>query len=219
MLRPVENHFSPLTPKHGFPSLIYKTQGAPPQPATCVEYRLPFRMSKSHSMSFRSVKSLCNCAILHNKTGENRLWIPPAKGKYHFLRRHYPHQVIGSKVHPSSQPVNTSSPVFFSCDGMRKSSGISAAPEAVKTKTGDIFPDASGRKAAHDDFLRRHYPHQVKGSKLITSSQPACTSSPVLFAGVLYIVFVRIASALRRNISFRQGGGQALFSCAQTPQG
>ena len=29
------------------------------------------------------------------------------------------------------------------------------------------------------DFLRRHYPHQVKGSKLITSSQPAHTSSPV----------------------------------------
>jgi len=28
-----------------------------------------------------------------------------------FLRRHYPHQVKGSKVNPSSQPVKTSSPV------------------------------------------------------------------------------------------------------------
>ena len=31
------------------------------------------------------------------------------------------------------------------------------------------------------DFLRQHYLHQVKGSKLITSSQPATTSSPVFF--------------------------------------
>ena len=29
------------------------------------------------------------------------------------------------------------------------------------------------------DFLRRHYPHQVKGRSWITSSQPAYTSSPV----------------------------------------
>ena len=28
-------------------------------------------------------------------------------------------------------------------------------------------------------FLRRHYPHQVKGSKVIPSSQPVKTSSPV----------------------------------------
>jgi len=30
------------------------------------------------------------------------------------------------------------------------------------------------------NFLRRHYPHQVKGSKVIPSSQPVYTSSPVL---------------------------------------
>ena len=29
------------------------------------------------------------------------------------------------------------------------------------------------------DFLRRHYPHQVKGRSSSTSSQPAPTSSPV----------------------------------------
>ena len=29
------------------------------------------------------------------------------------------------------------------------------------------------------DFLRRHYPHQVKGRSSSTSSQPADTSSPV----------------------------------------
>ena len=30
-------------------------------------------------------------------------------------------------------------------------------------------------------FLRRHYPHQVKGSKLLASSQPVITSSPAGF--------------------------------------
>ena len=52
MLRPVENPFSPLTPKHGFPSLLYKTQGAPPQSAS------PFPKIKN--------------------TGEYLMWYPPA---------------------------------------------------------------------------------------------------------------------------------------------
>lgn len=48
----------------------------------------------------------------------------------------------------------------------------------VQIKTG--VPDlVSCKKFDSNDFLRRHYPHQVKGSKLITSSQPAFTSSPV----------------------------------------
>ena len=43
--------------------------------------------------------------------------MPPVKIiVYDFLRRHYPHQVIGSKVIPSSQPVSTSSPVFICMD-------------------------------------------------------------------------------------------------------
>lgn len=29
----VDAYWHPLTPEHGFPSLSYKTQGAPPQPA------------------------------------------------------------------------------------------------------------------------------------------------------------------------------------------
>jgi len=87
------------------------------------------------------------------------------ENKYNFLRRHYPHQVKGSKVIPSSQPVNTSSPVF-SVVMEQKSTGCSAISEIVQIKTGDTLPDASGKKSMHDDFLRRHYPHQVKGSKL-----------------------------------------------------
>ena len=34
----VDAYWHPLTPEHGFPSLIYKTQGAPPQPATQVDF-------------------------------------------------------------------------------------------------------------------------------------------------------------------------------------
>ena len=38
---------------------------------------------------------------------------PRRKINYTFLRRHYPYQVKGSKFIISSQPVNTSSPVFI----------------------------------------------------------------------------------------------------------
>ena len=79
MLRPVENHFSPLTPKHGFPSLIFKAQGAPPQPATCVEYRLLARMPTYCFSIRRPAKSHFDFAILQIKTGENLLWFPPAQ--------------------------------------------------------------------------------------------------------------------------------------------
>ena len=34
---PVDAYWHPLTPEHGFPSLLYKAQGAPPQPATQVD--------------------------------------------------------------------------------------------------------------------------------------------------------------------------------------
>ena len=37
----VDAYWHPLTPEHGFPSLIsYKAQGAPPRPAAC--WRIPF---------------------------------------------------------------------------------------------------------------------------------------------------------------------------------
>ncbi|MBQ1410521.1 MAG: hypothetical protein IIY94_04515 [Oscillospiraceae bacterium] len=39
----VDACWHPLTPEHGFPSLIYKAQGAPPQPATLVDGISSFR--------------------------------------------------------------------------------------------------------------------------------------------------------------------------------
>ena len=62
---------------------------------------------------------------------------------------------------------------------------LSACPNKLpcmcscKIKTGETFCGFSCKKSVHDDFLRRHYPHQVKGRSSITSSQPAHTSSPV----------------------------------------
>ena len=58
--------------------------------------------------------------------------------------------------------------------------GYSFPPFSRVQKTGDTFwmPPV---KNLYYDFLRRHYPHQVKGRSLITSSQPAFTSSPVFY--------------------------------------
>ena len=42
----------------------------------------------------------------------------------------------------------------------------------LKQKTGDTSADIPCKNSSHD-FLRRHYPHQVKGRSSITSSQPA----------------------------------------------
>ena len=46
----VETCWSPLTPEHGFPSLLYKTQGAPPRPSrTYRECRITsFQKNKRH---------------------------------------------------------------------------------------------------------------------------------------------------------------------------
>ena len=90
----VDAYWHPLTPEHGFPSLIYITQGAPPQSATYVDIR--FLLSPEHK-----------------KTGDT-FWMPPVKNLYYdFLRRHYPHQVKGRSLITSSQPAFTSSPVFL----------------------------------------------------------------------------------------------------------
>jgi len=45
----VDACWHPLTPEHGFPSLIYKTQGAPPQSATSVDLVSPFPKRKQEN--------------------------------------------------------------------------------------------------------------------------------------------------------------------------
>ena len=54
-----------------------------------------------------------------------------------------------------------------------------AKKNADKTKTGDTRRGASCKKSSINDFLRRHYPHQVKGSKVDSFLSACITSSPV----------------------------------------
>ena len=54
-----------------------------------------------------------------------------------------------------------------------------AKKNADKTKTGDTRRGASCKKSYNNDFLRRHYPHQVKGSKVDSFLSACITSSPV----------------------------------------
>ena len=65
-----------------------------------------------------------------------------------------------------------------------------------QNKTGATFCGRSCKKSLHDDFLRRHYPHQVKGRSWMTSSQPAHTSSPVFISSLLYMFSFKIASGI-----------------------
>ena len=55
----------------------------------------------------------------------------------------------------------------------------SSSKNADKTKTGDTRRGASCKKSSINDFLRRHYPHQVKGSKVDSFLSACITSSPV----------------------------------------
>ena len=127
-------------PETRVPIAEYKTQGAPPQPATCVEYRL-----------------------LIQKNRRKPFVVSSCKKSYDFLRRHYPHQVKGSKVHPSSQPVNTSSPVFQLSKQKPETPVLMPPVEKLRTMT------------SYGGITRI----RLKGRSWITSSQPACTSSPV----------------------------------------
>ena len=56
------------------------------------------------------------------------------------------------------------------------------APRIFRCKQKQESPeDASCKKSLCDDFLRRHYPHQVKGRSSVTSSQPAQQAPLYLF--------------------------------------
>ena len=64
-----------------------------------------------------------------------------------------------------------------------------------KDKKNEDARSGASVKEFVDDFLRRHYPHQVKGSKVCPSSQPVSTSSPV-FSSRLYYRLHKIAIGL-----------------------
>ena len=70
-------------------------------------------------------------------------------------------------------------PVPGISDAINEGGNDSSSKNADKTKTGDTRRGASCKKSYNNDFLRRHYPHQVKGSKVDSFLSACITSSPV----------------------------------------
>ena len=94
----VDAYWHPLTPEHGFPSLLYKPRALPLSPpwfATEPISSFPEKQKQEKPVAVTSLKK---------------------SNSLDFLRRHYSHQVLGSKLPASSQPVQTSSPVFILCN-------------------------------------------------------------------------------------------------------
>ena len=80
-IRPVEAFWLPLTPEHGFPSLLFSRRRALP---------LRRRGKISANIRFPSLHYEKN-----KKTRDTRIQRLRKKSKSDFLRRHYPHQVKG----------------------------------------------------------------------------------------------------------------------------
>ena len=68
------------------------------------------------------------------------------------------------------------------------------------TKNRRHHSGASCKKSFSYDFLRRHYPHQVKGRSLVTSSQPA-SRAPLCFV-FRRVLYTRRGKKARTSFSF-----------------
>lgn len=98
----VDACWHPLTPEHGFPSLCVLDSRRSPS-ARC-EFHGP--LSSGSAAKIRADRAIWSLPWQKNRRHQNL--VPPAMIRFDdFLRRHYPHQVKGSKVTPSSQPVLT----------------------------------------------------------------------------------------------------------------
>ena len=94
-------------------------------------------------------------------------------------------------MHPSSQPVPTSSPAFF---------------RLLHTKTGDTLSDASGRKAVHNHFPTAALSASGKGSKLDDFLSACLHKLPCFCLHAYYIPYPAAnASPCRRFIAGRGG--------------
>ena len=93
-------YWLPLTPEHGFPSLHI------PWPRA-----LPLGQAAKCGIGYPPLRKL------EQKSRVQPLRVPLHKANKNFLRRHYPHQVKGSKALLSSQPLSAQrlhgSPGFF----------------------------------------------------------------------------------------------------------
>ena len=74
---------------------------------------------------------------------------------------------------------------------------------SCKIKTGETGCGFSCKKSLDDDFLRRHYPHQVKGSKLGYFLSACFTSSPV-FISTISIHIILQKTSTGQHLSYPQ---------------
>ena len=79
---------------------------------------------------------------------------------------------------------------------------------SCKIKTGGVS-DASCKKSLYHDFLRRHYPHQVKGSKFGYFLSACFTSSPVFIYIMLLYTHFRKMQGGWKNIGANNRTDQA----------
>ena len=73
---------------------------------------------------------------------------------------------------------------------------------------------ASCKNHACDDFLRRHYPHQVKGSKFGYFLSACSTSSPVFVCWAYYTApfdFVQLGIRTKSDVDFGEYAGAGAF--------
>ena len=86
----VDAYWHPLTPEHGFPSLIYKTQGAPPQSATIVDFVSSFLKGKEKAGEYlcgillQQSESLSYGGIIHIRYKGRRSHLPLSQFSEHF---------------------------------------------------------------------------------------------------------------------------------------
>lgn len=134
----VEAYWPPLTPEHGFPSLSYKVQGAPPQPAAGIP-----RLLFSHPFLQKAQKTGDTCIGCPLKKYQSPR-LPPAALS-----------ASGSRVEglPSSQPV-TQAPLvinrilFYSSSRTTSSRSADSAVSTASVSTASLSSSSSASSSA-----------------------------------------------------------------------
>ena len=102
----------------------------------------------------------------------------------------------------ASSHAGTRLPIAAFIQGSGRSPSARSRPlrRLAATKNRRHHSGASCKKSFSYDFLRRHYPHQVKGRSLVTSSQPA-SRAPLCFV-FRRVLYTRRGKKARTSFSF-----------------
>ena len=141
----------------------------------------------------------------------SRILHPPRTGRRTFQREPAFSQRIFSLETPLSQkaveacwppltPEHGFPSQLFQGSGRSPSARSRPLRRLAATKNRRHHSGASCKKSFSYDFLRRHYPHQVKGRSLVTSSQPALRA-PLCFV-FRRVLYTRRGKKARISFSF-----------------